>query len=128
MIQYRVKGSAKWSKANGTNAKRVLKSLTNGKKYQVRVKAYAAIGGKRANGAWSPVSCCSMKNGVHDHGLRLLSGLEDQMHIGMTGQRISAFFNIIPGFLVSTGNSYRRIQYEFYKFICFSFIPIGKIV
>ena len=54
-IQYRERGKSSWKSVNASSTKKVIKSLMRGKKYQVRIRAYTTINGKRMNGAWSAV-------------------------------------------------------------------------
>ena len=55
-IQYRVKGSSKWKTVNKKKGNKVvIKKLKTGKKYQIRVRAYKTVSGKKYYGAWSKV-------------------------------------------------------------------------
>ncbi len=56
-IQYRVKGTSKWTSKTlkGTKTKLVLKKLKAGKKYQVRARAFVKVGSKTVYGAYSKV-------------------------------------------------------------------------
>ena len=60
-IQYRVNGKTAWSSAKATGTQKVLKGLKAGKKYQIRVRAFATIDGARVNGAWSKVTVKKVK-------------------------------------------------------------------
>ena len=54
-IKYRVKGTKKWHKKTIKSAKNklVLKKLKKGKRYQIKVRAYVKIKGKKVYGAFS---------------------------------------------------------------------------
>ncbi len=56
-IQYRVKGTAKWKSKTlkASAAKLVIKKLKAGKKYQVKVRGYVTVSGKKVYGAYSTV-------------------------------------------------------------------------
>ena len=60
-IQYKVSGDSTWSSAKATGTKKVLKHLTSGKKYDIRVRAFATIDGARVNGAWSKMMVKKVK-------------------------------------------------------------------
>ncbi len=54
-ISYKIKGSKKWKTTTSTKNVKTIKNLKKGKKYQVRVRGYVKVGGKKHYGAWSKV-------------------------------------------------------------------------
>jgi hypothetical protein len=67
-LQYRIKGSSKWSKVKAVTAKRAnyaLKKLKKNKKYEVRIRAYSKIAGGVSKGtyygAWTVKSSGKVK-------------------------------------------------------------------
>jgi hypothetical protein len=57
-IQYKAKGVAKWSKLKNVSNKKTAytaKKLQKGKRYEVRVRAYKKVGGKKYYSPWSAV-------------------------------------------------------------------------
>ena len=54
-IAYRVKGTSKWKYTTTTKQSKVIKKLKKGKAYQVKVRAYKAIGKVKYFSTWSKV-------------------------------------------------------------------------
>ena len=55
-IRYRVKGTSKWKSLKTSKQSVTIKSLKEGKKYQVQIRACAKVGGKMYYGKWSKVT------------------------------------------------------------------------
>ena len=54
-ISYKIKGSKKWKSTTSAKNVKTIKNLKKGKKYQVRVRGYVKVSGKKHYGAWSKV-------------------------------------------------------------------------
>lgn len=54
-IWYRLKGNTTWKKTTATDTSKLLKNLTAGKTYQVKVRAYKKVSGTTYKGAWTAV-------------------------------------------------------------------------
>ena len=54
-VAYRVKGTSGWKKTKGTSTTIKLTKLRAGRTYQVKVRAYGKVSGRRVYGAWSKV-------------------------------------------------------------------------
>jgi len=52
-IQYRAKGTKKWTSLKTTKKSVTIKNLRSGKMYQVRVRAFKKASGTTYYGAWS---------------------------------------------------------------------------
>ena len=52
-IWYKIKGNSTWKKTTSTKQSKVIKSLTKGKKYQVKIRAIKKVGTTTYYGKWS---------------------------------------------------------------------------
>ena len=60
-IYYRVKGTSTWKKVYTSSTSKTLKNLKSGKTYQVKIRAYKTIDGKKYFGSFSSVKTKKVK-------------------------------------------------------------------